>query len=103
MFRRRTLLTAALALPAAAVAAPAVASADPSVLPTTLNLPNGFQPEGIPDIHAHDQVCAAFEVQPASNRLRIASRRNERQAECHQHGADQNHFPPKTSVQDFLH
>jgi sugar lactone lactonase YvrE len=47
MFRRRTLLTAALALPAAATLAPAVASADPNFLPTTLNLPNGFQPEGI--------------------------------------------------------
>lgn len=47
MFGRRTLLTAALALPAAAVAAPAVASADSNVLPTTLNLPDGFRPEGI--------------------------------------------------------
>ena len=47
MLRRRTILTAALALPAAAVAAPALASADSSVLPTTLNLPDGFQPEGI--------------------------------------------------------
>ena len=47
MFRRRTLLTAAVALPAAAVVAPAVASADPNTLPTSLNLPNGFQPEGI--------------------------------------------------------
>jgi sugar lactone lactonase YvrE len=47
MFGRRTLLTAALTLPAAATLAPAVASADPNVLPTTLNLPNGFQPEGI--------------------------------------------------------
>lgn len=47
MFRRRTILAAALALPAAAVAAPGVASADHDALPTTLNLPNGFQPEGI--------------------------------------------------------
>lgn len=47
MFRRRTLLTAALALPAAAAVAPGVASADSNVLPTTLNLPNGFRPEGI--------------------------------------------------------
>ena len=52
MFGRRTLLTAALALPAAAIAtpafaAPAVAGADPNVLPTTLKLPDGFQPEGI--------------------------------------------------------
>jgi sugar lactone lactonase YvrE len=47
MFRRRTLLTAAVALPAAAVIAPAVASADPSAFPTALALPNGFQPEGI--------------------------------------------------------
>lgn len=50
MFRRRTLLTAALAVPAAGVATaalPALASADSNVLPTTLNLPNGFRPEGI--------------------------------------------------------
>jgi sugar lactone lactonase YvrE len=47
MFRRRTLLTAAVALPAAAVVAPAVASADPHALPTELHLPDGFQPEGI--------------------------------------------------------
>lgn len=47
MFRRRTFLTAALAVPAAATLAPAVASADHNVFPTTLNLPNGFQPEGI--------------------------------------------------------
>jgi sugar lactone lactonase YvrE len=47
MFGRRTLLTAAVALPAAAVIAPAVASADPGAFPTELALPNGFQPEGI--------------------------------------------------------
>jgi sugar lactone lactonase YvrE len=50
MFRRRTLLTAAVALPAALATSSALsgtASADPNVLPTTLNLPNGFQPEGI--------------------------------------------------------
>lgn len=47
MFRRRTFLSAALALPAAATLAPAVASADSNSFPTTLNLPNGFQPEGI--------------------------------------------------------
>jgi len=47
MFRRRTLLTAAVALPVAAVAAPGLASADPNGFPTTLSLPNGFQPEGI--------------------------------------------------------
>src|SRR2546421_1888093 len=47
MFRRRTLLTAAVALPVAAVAAPATASADSHALPTELHLPDGFQPEGI--------------------------------------------------------
>jgi sugar lactone lactonase YvrE len=50
MFRRRTLLTAAVALPAAALATSSAlggtaASAD--AFPTELALPDGFQPEGI--------------------------------------------------------
>jgi sugar lactone lactonase YvrE len=48
MFRRRTLLTAAVALPtavAATSALPGTAAANP--LPSELALPDGFQPEGI--------------------------------------------------------
>jgi streptogramin lyase len=48
--RRRTLLTSALAVPAGAaglsVAGPA-AAAPPVQFPSTINLPNGWQPEGI--------------------------------------------------------
>jgi sugar lactone lactonase YvrE len=49
MFRRRTLLTAAVALPAALATTSALGgtAAAADVFPTELPLPNGFQPEGI--------------------------------------------------------
>lgn len=47
MFRRRTFLAAAVAVPVAGTLTPGLASADSGAFPTTLALPNGFQPEGI--------------------------------------------------------
>ncbi len=51
MFRRRTFLTASVAVPAATVLTRAVAGAEPTAspasLPSELVLPNGFRPEGI--------------------------------------------------------
>jgi sugar lactone lactonase YvrE len=51
MFRRRTLLTATVALPAAALVTGTRAAAEPAGaagrFPTEFALPNGFQPEGI--------------------------------------------------------
>ena len=52
-----------------------------------------LEADGLADVHAHDQVRAALEIESAPDRLGVALRRDDRDREHHQHRDDQHDFP----------
>ena len=62
----------------------------------------GLEPHGVADVHAHDQMRTALQVEAAANRLRVVFGRYRRGGKAHEDSEDQDDFPQQTSSQDFL-
>src|SRR5207253_5303552 len=59
----------------------------------------GLERDGVADVHAHDEMRAALEVEAAADRLGITLRRDDRDREDHEDRDDQYHSPKHTFVQ----
>ncbi len=59
----------------------------------------GLQAYGIADVHAHDQMRTALQVEAAADRLGVVFARYDRPGKAHQDDQDQDDFPQQTSSQ----